>query len=131
MKTSLMVIHWLPRILCILAILFIGMFSLDVFAPGHTIWQQLGGFLVHNIPSFVLLAILIYAWKREYTGGIIFIIFGLLLCVSVFLINYHRNHFSMGRSLGIVAVVAFPLVIVGILFIWSYNMKRKASHTSK
>ena len=26
--------HWIPRVLCILAILFISMFALDAFAPG-------------------------------------------------------------------------------------------------
>jgi hypothetical protein len=125
MKTSIKVIHWLPRILCILAILFISMFSLDVFAPGLTIWQQLGGFLIHNIPSFILLAFLIIAWKRELTGGIIFIVLGFIFSFLVYLINHYRNHFSVGRSLIIVAMIALPLVVVGILFIISHNMKKK------
>ena len=55
MKTSLAVYHWLPRILCILSILFISMFALDAFAPNLTIWQQITDFLIHLIPSFILL----------------------------------------------------------------------------
>jgi hypothetical protein len=125
MITSVKVIHWLPRILCILAILFISMFSLDVFAPGLTIWQQLGGFLIHNIPSFTLLAFLIIAWKRELTGGIIFIAVGFIFCLLIYLINHYRNHFSVGRSLIIVAIIAVPFVVVGILFIISHNIKKK------
>ena len=125
MKTSTKVLHWLPRIICILAILFIGMFSLDVFAPGLTIWQQLGGFLIHNIPTFVILAVLIVAWKWELTGGIIFIILGIVLFIFVYLINHYRNQFSVGQSLLNGTMIAIPIVVVGILFIWSHNKKKK------
>ena len=125
MKTSVKILHWLPRIICILAILFISMFSLDVFTPGLTIWQQLGGFLIHNIPSFVILVILIIAWKWEFTGGITFIILGLVFYLLVFLLNHYRNQFSVGRSLVNAAMIAVPIIIVGILFVWSHNRKKK------
>jgi hypothetical protein len=125
MNASVKVLKWLPRIICILVILFISMFSLDAFAPGLTLWQQLGGFMIHNIPSFVLLVFLIFAWKRELTGGIIFIILGFILSLLVFLLNHYRNHFSLGRSLGIVAMIALPFVVAGILFIMSYYRKKK------
>lgn len=77
MKKSINLFHWVPRILCILAILFISMFALDSFTPGLTIWQQLGAFFIHLIPSYILIALLIIAWKWEYFGGIIFIVIGL------------------------------------------------------
>lgn len=125
MKTSVKILHWLPRIICILAILFISMFSLDAFTPGLTIWQQLGGFLIHNIPSFVILGILIIAWKWEFTGGITFIILGLVFYLLVFLLNHYRNQFSVGRSLVNAAMIAVPIIIVGILFVWSHNRKKK------
>ena len=120
MKTSTKVLHWLPRILCILAILFISMFSLDAFAPGLTLWQQLGGFLIHNIPSFVLLAVLIVAWKWEKVGGIILTILGLALCIFVFILNYKRNHFPVATSLLNTLMIAIPFVLAGILFILSH-----------
>ena len=72
MKTSIRLIHWIPRVICILAILFISMFAADAFAPELTIWQQLGAFLMHLIPSFILLALLIVAWKWELIGGVDF-----------------------------------------------------------
>jgi len=37
MKTTTKILYWSPRILCILAILFISIFALDAFEPGHTI----------------------------------------------------------------------------------------------
>ncbi len=123
MKISVSVFHWLPRIICILAILFISMFAADAFAPGLTIWQQLGAFLMHLIPSFILLAILIIAWKWELIGGIIFAVTGLALSPLVFMLNYENNH-SIGMSLGIIALITFPFIVVGVLFIISHNKKK-------
>jgi len=126
MKPSTRLIYWVPRILCILAILFVSMFSLDAFAPGLTIWQQLGDFFMHLIPSFVLLAVLIVAWRWELFGGIIFTIIGLGLSPFIFLLNHNRNHFSVGASLGAVMMITFPFVVVGILFIISHFLRKKA-----
>ena len=66
------ILYWSPRILAILATLSISMFALDAFEPGLTLWQQLAAFFMHMIPSFVLLLILLLAWKREMLGGILF-----------------------------------------------------------
>ena len=124
MEKSIRVVHWVPRILCILAIMFISMFALDSFTPGLTIWQQLGAFLIHLIPTYTLLALLIIAWKWEYIGGIIFIVIGLGFSPIIFIHNYHMNH-SIWISLGIILAITIPFVVVGILFIWSHNMKKR------
>ncbi len=129
MKISINVLHWMPRIICILAILFISLFALDSFGPNLTVWQQIGAFLIHLIPTFVLIALLIVAWKWEYIGGIIFIIIGLGLSPFIFKHNYNMNH-SVGMSLGIILMVTFPLVVVGILFIMSYFMKKNLLKTN-
>lgn len=123
MKTSIKILHWTPRIICILAILFISVFAIDAFGPEKTFWQQLGDFLLHLVPSFVLIAVLIVAWKWEYIGGIIFIIIGFGLSIFVFILNYNRTH-SVGTSLGEILIITFPFVVVGILFIISYFMKK-------
>ena len=124
MKTSIKVFHWLPRIICLLAILFISLFAADAFAPGLTIWQQLGAFIMHLIPSFILLGFLIVAWKWEYVGGLIFLIIGLALSPIVFMHNYNMNH-SVWMSLGIILAITFPFVIVGVLFMVSHSLKKK------
>lgn len=112
MKTSVKVLHWTPRIICILAILFISLFALDSFSPDLTIWQQIGAFLLHLIPSFVLIFVLIVAWKWEFIGGIIFTLIGLGFSPVIFLHNYKMNQ-SVWISLSI------------ILFIMSHNKKKK------
>ncbi len=124
MKESIRIYHWLPRIICILAILFISLFAADAFSPGLTIWQQLGAFIIHLIPSFILLAFLIVAWKWEYVGGVIFVIIGLGLSPVVFIHNYKMNH-SNWMSLGIIMIITVPFIIVGGLFIVSYFKKKK------
>jgi hypothetical protein len=125
MKTSIRLFHWLPRIFCILAILFISIFALDSFSPGHTIWQQLGAFFIHLIPTYVLTALLFVAWKWEKIGGIIFIVIGLALSPFVFMLNYNRTQ-SVWISLFTIAIITFPFVVVGILFIMSNNIKKKS-----
>jgi hypothetical protein len=125
METLIKVFHWLPRIICILAILFVSVFALDAFSPGLTIWQQLGGFVINLIPSFILLAFLIVAWKWELVGGIILTVIGLVMSPLVFLVNYNRNHFSVGQSLSNVLMITFPFIVVGILFIISHSLKKK------
>ena len=100
------------------------MFAADAFQPKLTIWQQLGAFVMHLIPSFVLLSFLILAWKWEYIGGIIFIVIGLALSPFVFIHNYKMND-SIWMSLGIILLITIPFVIVGILFIVSHFLKKK------
>jgi hypothetical protein len=125
MSVSAKVLHWLPRTLCILAILFVSTFALDSFAPNLTLWQQLGAFLIHLIPSFVLLALLLVAWRWELVGGIALAATGLVLSFPVFALNYRRTH-SIGTCLGIILMITMPFVVVGVLFIVShYRTKRE------
>lgn len=124
MKKSLDVFHWLPRILCILAILFLSMFALDSFAPGLTIWQQLGAFLMHLIPSFVLVTFLVIAWKWELAGSIIFTATGIGFTPFIYIPNFHNNH-SVWISLSIVLMITFPFIVVGVLFFVSWLLKKK------
>ena len=126
MNTSIKVFHWLPRIICILAILFVSMFAADAFEPGLTIWQQIGNFFMHLVPSFILIALLVIAWKWELLGGISLMILGIVLSPFIFNLNYHRNH-SVNISLLIILTITFPFILAGIFFIISYFLKKKYS----
>ena len=118
------IIYWSPRVLCILAILFISMFALDSFDPELTIWQQIGGFLIHLIPSYVLIILLVIAWKWELAGGIIFAALGVGFSPFIFIKNYHMNH-SVWMSLLIILMITFPFFLVGGLFVLSYFTRKK------
>ena len=124
MKTSLKLFKWMPRIICILAILFISVFAADAFGPGKTFAEQLGDFIIHLVPSFILVAILLIAWRWELIGGILFFVIGLGLSPFIFRINYNMNH-SVWMSLGIIMLITIPFVIVGALFILSHNLRKR------
>ena len=130
MKPSIKFLHWTPRIICILSILFISMFAADAFESGDTIWQQLANLFLHLIPTFILTVLLIIAWKWENLGGLLFMLAGITSSPFIFMLNHNRNHFSIGQCIGIIAMINLPFVIVGILFIISYYMKKKEAEPS-
>jgi hypothetical protein len=101
------------------------MFSLDAFEAGKSIWQQLGAFFIHMIPSFILLGFLLLAWKRELIGGIIFTLIGIIMSPFIFQHNYIVNHFSVEQCIGIILMITFPFIVVGVLFIISHFIKKK------
>jgi hypothetical protein len=124
MKTSVKIVHWVPRILCILAIAVVSLFAFDSFSQERTFWQNLGAFLMALIPTFVLIALLIIAWNQELIGGIILTLAGLGLSPFIYTHNFHMNH-SVGKSLMVLLIITVPFIIVGILFIASHYMKKK------
>ena len=124
LKTAIKIIHWSPRIICILAILFISLFAGEAFDSGVTFWQKIGVFLMHLIPSFILLIFLTIAWKWEFIGGIIFLVIGLGFSPYIFMHNYNMKH-SVALTLLTVMCITMPFVVVGILFLISHSMKKK------
>jgi uncharacterized membrane protein AbrB (regulator of aidB expression) len=114
----------MPRILCILAILFISIFALDAFNTDQTFWQKIADFSMHLIPSFVIIVLLIVAWKWELPGGILMIVLAIGFMPLVYSMNFARTQ-SVLISLSIVLMINFPFVVTGVLFILSYFLKRK------
>lgn len=104
---SAKILYWLPRILTILAILFMTMFSFDAFDGNESFATKMLGFLIHNIPVFILIAILIIAWKREIAGGALFILAS--ISGTIFFHSFSGNPGSL--------IVMAPFLIAGLLFI--------------
>ena len=115
MKTNIhgnLYVTWALRILLIIMILFFALFSFDVFEEGKGFWDVVAAFLMHNIPSFVMIIILVIAWKRENVGGIL-----LMLCALGFGIFLF---FRMDKSmLGTFVMLGIPFLI-GALFVVNY-----------
>ena len=122
MEKSTKIIHWTPRIIGILAILFVSMFALDSFGGDKTVWEQIKEFLIHLTPTYILIFFLVIAWKWEIVGGILFIIFGSALTPYIYIKNLNMNH-DVWMSIGIISTITIPFIIVGILFIVSYFKK--------
>ena len=124
MSKALKIIHWTPRILCIIAVLFISLFALDTFGHGGGFWKEISDFIIHLIPSFILLVFLLIAWKWELIGGIIFTIIGLVMTPIIYSHNFAMNQ-DVVMSLIIIASITLPFIVVGVLFIISHYMKKK------
>lgn len=93
---------WENRILAILASVFPVIFSLDSFSEGRTWPESLLAFGIHNVPTLILLIILVIAWRKEWLGGLLY------LAAAGFMFFW----FGWGAIL-----VILPVVIVGILFL--------------
>jgi hypothetical protein len=115
-------IYWPPRILSILFILFLALFSLDVFDQKLTFWQAILGLFMHNIPSLVLLIVLLISWKYEIVGGIAYILAGLLYIVMI-ITNMAKSKFEW-YLLSWTIPIAGPAFLIGILFIVGWVKKK-------
>ena len=110
-------LYWIPRILAILAILFMLMFSFDTFGGNEPFSKQLLGFLMHNIPLLVLVIILVIAWKKELIGGVLFIV--AFIAAGIFFDSFSDNPASL--------IVIAPFLITGVLFLvhhYIYEIKK-------
>ncbi len=115
-------IYWAPRILSIIFVIFLMMFSLDVFEPGLTFGQIALGLFMHNIPALILLIILIISWKYEIVGGVTFILASILhIIFSLTRMDAEPWYISFTISL----IVGAPAFLVGILFLIGWFEKRK------
>jgi hypothetical protein len=65
-------LHWTPRVLSMLFIIFLSMFALDVFSGEYTFWETLGALFMHLIPSFILIAVVALAWRWQLVGAVAF-----------------------------------------------------------
>mgnify|MGYP001179480031 CR=1 FL=1 len=122
-------IYWLPRAFSMLFILFLTLFSLDIFGNNYTFWETILGLLMHNIPSIILTILLIIAWKYELVGAIAFTLAGLLYIVQI-IINSITVKFEW-YYLSWAFTIAGPAFLTGILFYVNWKLKKKLIKTNK
>jgi hypothetical protein len=113
LKSSLQLLYWSPRVLCIIFSAFTIVFSLDVFQETKGFWEIALALLLHNIPLFIMVIILIVTWRWEWIGGILFSLLGFIYIAM-----------AWGRfPFGTYAMISGPLFVTGILFLlnWKYR----------
>jgi hypothetical protein len=116
-------IYWTPRVLSIIFIAFLALFSLDVFEGNYGFWGTVLGLFIHNIPAMILLIILIISWKREIVGGIGFVLAGILY-IAMILINIIKTGFEWYYLLWALQISGIAFFI-GILFLVGWFKKKK------
>lgn len=114
-------VYWTPRVLSIIFICFLALFSLDVISSELNIWQIIAGLFMHNIPAFVLIIVLIISWKHEVVGGVIFLLAGLFYIFLTITRATLEWYIVLSWSL----IIAGPAFLIGILFLINWFKKRQ------
>lgn len=105
----------IARILGILFALFLSIFAFDVFEMGGTIWERVAGFLIHLIPTYLVLIAVALGWRWPWLGGLCFFALGALYLV-------------IGPGPWIAyALITGPAVLIGVLFLAGWAAGRPSS----
>ncbi|HLK55734.1 MAG TPA: hypothetical protein VKU00_04180 [Chthonomonadaceae bacterium] len=104
---------WSPRVVAILVVLFLSLFALDVFEEKRSLAEWLLALFIHLIPSLLLLAAVILAWRREWIGGVVFVSLAALYCLTTL------------RRLDWVLFISGPLLTAGLLYLLSWSFHRE------
>lgn len=124
MKKPKKALYWAPRILSILFICFLTLFSLDIFQPGMSAGEIVAGLFFHNIPSIVLLILLVVAWKKEIVGAISYFCVGLLYVVFL-IYSAATSGLPWHLVLSWGMLIAGPAFIIGVLFLFNWKSRAK------
>ncbi len=118
-------IFWTPRILSILFLFFLAMFSLDVLDMRLGFWETAAGVLVHNIPTLFLLAALIVSWKHEIVGGVAFTLAGMVYIVWL-LKTILGDTPHQWDILSWSFTISGPAFLIGTLFLVGWYRKKRS-----
>ena len=78
---------------------------------GTGFFKTLLAFLIHMIPAFLIIAILVLSWKWPLIGGIGFILLGLAYV------------YWASRNIEVYALIYIPLFLTGVLFLTSWLLR--------
>jgi hypothetical protein len=103
---------WSPRLLGVAISVFLGLFALDAFEPGKPPARAFTDVALHLVPALGVLAIVVLSWDRPWLGGAAFV----LLAIAYAGAARFRPDW--------VLVISGPLLLVGLLFLWSWRYQR-------
>lgn len=116
--SSAQALYWSPRVLGIAYTAFISIFALDVFTEAHGFLPTLATLAFHLIPTFVMVAVLIAAWRWEWIGAAIF-----MALATTYAWNVLPQHAVWDLLIG-----APPLLIAALFFAnWIKRAKIQAA----
>lgn len=112
-------VYWAPRVLSIMFIAFLALFSLDVITPESSLKEIIVGLIMHNIPVFIMIIVLVIAWKHEIVGAIAFLLAGVIYVVFT-----TRSGLDWRIALSWSMTIAGPAFLIGALFLVNWFKKR-------
>jgi len=106
--------YWTPRFLGILYFLFVTLVNLKVLAsPIFAGLPLMAGFL----PSFILLFVLLVAWRWEVLGGIFYLVVGAVYMIASWTYTNPVAHL----------LISGLAIVTGILFLGEKMNEKKPS----
>src|SRR5690554_6352155 len=109
------ILFWAPRVLCMLFAVFLSLFALDVFSESHSSGEILLGLLIHLIPVYLVIIVLVVAWRWEWIGAALCI----LLAVFYLVETWGKEHWTA------YVTISGSLALIGILFLFNWIYKSR------
>ena len=120
MRTYNAVLLWAPRLILIAFALFLIIFSFDVFEQGKTALEIAIAFMLHNIPTMLLSALVIISWRREWIGALVCLVLALAYIV-----------WSWGRfPPSVYFIMVAPLLLVAALYTVNWRFRTRGAGTA-
>lgn len=112
-------LFWTPRVSVMIFAGFISLFSLDVFGEGYSFWEIVAAFLIHNIPTALIILAMYLAWRWEWVGGLLFTVWAVFYLLS-----------AKGFGVGVYLSMAGLPFTLGVLFLlnWQFRQELRLSH---
>ena len=119
-ETVTQIIYWTPRVIGILITALFAAVSFDVFAEGQPLWTSMGALLIHLIPAALLGAVLAVSWRREWVGGVVF-----MLLSGVYIVAFR------GDPIAAYLWVSLSLFIAGGLFLAGWWLRSRPAQDDR
>ncbi len=104
-KSHKSALFYAPRLLSVVLLVILTFFAVDAYQSAESTTFGNSPFAIYLFPVFVLLIITAISWKKARFGGTLFIIGGFFYAFMV-------DEFSVSS----LAMVATPLILLGVLF---------------
>lgn len=124
MKKTGKILYWAPRILSILFICFLTLFSLDVFEPGMSAGEITLGLFMHNIPSIIMIVLLVIAWRKEIVGAVSYFCAGLFY-IGLLIFGAVNSGLQWHLVISWSTIIAGPAFIIGVLFLINWKKRKQ------
>ncbi|MGA9115725.1 MAG: hypothetical protein WB626_03010 [Bacteroidota bacterium] len=109
------VLYWAPRALCMAYAFFISLFAMDVFGGGRGFRETAVALFMHLLPTFLIVGVLVLAWRREWIGGVLF------LGLAVFSLAWTWDK-PAGNWFALM-LISGPLALTGVLFLLNWRFR--------
>jgi hypothetical protein len=78
-------------------------------------WKKVGGFMIHTIPTFLIIFFVLISWKKSLWGSSLF---SLLFVIATLYFNTYMKALSF-------TIISLPLLIIALLYTLEFLYKKR------